>query len=235
MFRDVMRCLLCSDPCDPHFSICQNCLNELPRNNNHCRLCAVPLPDVQPQGAICGRCLKKAPEFDQLHAPYLYEAPCDFMLQQLKFSEKRYFARAAGNLLANYLREQSATGVDFILPVPLHNSRLLERGFNQSFEIGRYISNALNIPLINGLLTKQQETAPQMSLSAKERQKNVRNVFAVEKWLEGKSVAVVDDVVTTGSTVNEIARTLKRSGADKVFIWAFARAPTKTQARSTVI
>lgn len=129
-----------------------------------------------------------------------------------------------GELLAQHLKSSLADKPDMLVPVPLHTSRYLDRGFNQSLEMGRLIGHKLNIPLNNSLIKRQKKSQPQVSLSAKERQKNVRGIFSNSGRLNGQHVAVIDDVMTSGSTVNEVAKVLKKAQAGRVDVWVFARA-----------
>ena len=129
-----------------------------------------------------------------------------------------------GELLAQHLKSSLTDKPDMLVPVPLHTSRYLDRGFNQSLEMGRLIARKLNIPLNDTLIVRQKKSQSQVSLSAKERQKNVRGIFSNSGRLNGQHVAVIDDVMTSGSTVNEVAKVLKKAQAGRVDVWVFARA-----------
>jgi ComF family protein len=117
---------------------------------------------------------------------------------------------------------------DCLLPVPLHSSRLRQRGFNQSIEIARVIAKRLQIPIVHDAVIRRRSTESQTGLTAKQRQKNIRGAFDVVGDLAGKHVLIIDDVVTTGSTVNELAKVLKRKGVKRVGVLSIARAPIKT-------
>jgi ComF family protein len=128
-------------------------------------------------------------------------------------------------LLLDYLKQQSAPLPDLILPVPLHRQRLRVRGFNQSLEIARPIGRHFGIPVTSRLCRRVRATPAQTGLDRKTRRKNLRQAFQLNGGVQGQAIALLDDVVTTGSTVTELARLLKRSGASRVDVWAVARTP----------
>ena len=146
------------------------------------------------------------------------------MVAALKYSGKLHFGRLIGNLLSAHIAQSIDLFPDVIVPVPLHISRLRERGFNQSEHIARHLADRLNCKLDTKLLRRVRNTQSQMGLPARQRKKNVRGAFEIAASLKGKRVALVDDVVTTSSTVNEIARELRRAGAQHIAVWSFARA-----------
>lgn len=213
-------CCSCADPGLGRYDICGGCYRELPRLANSCRLCAEPLPST---GLVCGRCQSRPPAFDRVIAPYLYTTPMDSLIQELKFSGRLSTGRLLGELLARHLQRCRASA-DLLLPVPLHQSRLRQRGFNQSVELARPLKRALGIAVDTHRLRRIRRTEIQSELPRDERRRNVRNAFAFRGRLDGQTVAVIDDVVTTGSTADVIARSLKRAGAARVEIWTVARA-----------
>ncbi len=222
-------CALCSDPGDNGLDLCRPCLGDLPLNGFACRRCALPLPlPANPLlVGLCGRCLLTRPAFDRVISPYRYEVPCDFMVAQLKFAGKRYFARVMGALLATHLSRVLERMPDVIVPVPLHTDRLRQRGFNQSGQIATHIARQLACRQDSALLERTRNTAAQMELPARKRRQNVRAAFRVCKSVDAACIALVDDVVTTTSTANEIARVLKQAGAAEVQVWSFARAASQ--------
>ena len=180
----------------------------------HCPVCALPTPN----GATCGRCLKQAPQFEHTLAVFAYAFPLDKLVQALKFNEQLFLARQ----LANKLVQRVDTHPDYVVAMPLHPLRLRKRGFNQSLELARHTANKLNIPLNHACL-RVRDTPPQSSLPWKERGKNMRKAFACTEDLSGKHVAVVDDVMTSGASVNALAHALRQAGARKVSAWVIAR------------
>ena len=181
----------------------------------HCPMCALPTPN----GATCGRCLKQAPQFERTLAVFAYAFPLDKLVQALKFNEQLFLAHQ----LANKLVQRVDARPDCIVAMPLHPARLRERGFNQSLEMARHIAGQLNIPLSNHACQRVRDTPPQSALPWKERGKNMRKAFTCTQDLSGKHVAVVDDVMTSGASVNALAHALRQAGVREVSAWVIAR------------
>jgi len=215
------RCLLCGAPGYSGMDLCCNCFIELPSNSCACRQCGENLPAVS-GSEICGDCLNNPPAFDETHAPYRYLEVMPYLVSQLKFRGQLAYARLLGQLLARQLL--NARRPDCIMPVPLHLSRYRERGFNQSIEIGRFISKALQLPLSLHDCIRQQRTQHQTELTATQRQKNLQQAFAVSRPFAYKQVAILDDVMTTGATADALARILKQQGVENVSVWVCCRA-----------
>jgi len=191
--------------------LCGDCDAELPRlAPPRCPRCAL----ASPRGEPCGRCLAEPPPYDATVAALAYAFPADVLIQALKFRGELALAPFLGALLF-----RNRTSADVIVPVPMSNQGLRERGYNQAVEIAR----AAGRPIELGLCTKQRDTAQQTGLPWSERRRNVRGAFSCTRRLDGKSVAVVDDVMTTGATLAEIATTLKAAGAAHVENWVVAR------------
>jgi ComF family protein len=146
------------------------------------------------------------------------------LVQELKFRNKLHLARLLGQLMGSRLAAQEA-GVELIIPVPLHRKRLCERGYNQALELAHAMAKQLNVPIDMESCVRTRATAAQSELSSEQRQKNVRGVFSLRKPIAAKTVAIVDDVMTTGATVTELARVLRQSGVQEVQVWVCARAP----------
>ncbi len=147
----------------------------------------------------------------------------DWLVQELKFSGRLASGRLLGQLLARWLRRRGATA-DVLVPMPLHATRLRERGFNQAAELAGPVAALLDIPLDRGMLQRNRATAAQSGLPLGERMKNVRRAFHCRRQLDGLRVAVIDDVVTTGSTAEAVSTALKTAGAAEVQLWAVCRA-----------
>lgn len=198
--------------------LCAQCDAELPRlQGPHCPRCAL----ASPGGVACGRCLTQPPHYDATVAALAYGFPTDVLVQALKFRSDLALAPLFGKLL----HEKAAVRerVDFLLPVPLSAHRLRGRGFNQSLEIARHVARATGARLAPELCERTRDTPPQLDLPMDERAKNVRGAFHCPRLLAGAKIAVLDDVMTTGSTLDEIAATLKRAGAVRVENWVLAR------------
>ncbi|PKM44627.1 MAG: amidophosphoribosyltransferase [Gammaproteobacteria bacterium HGW-Gammaproteobacteria-1] len=213
-------CLLCGAPGADGLDLCPGCLRSLPWNTACCVRCAAPLPAA----GLCGQCLKRPPSFDAALTPLLYRPPLDWLLQGYKFNRRLPPGRVLAELLRRHLLRHVDTLPDLILPVPLHPARLRERGYNQALELARPLARALDIPLAAGLARRIRATATQSLLPAEERRRNVRGAFELAGPLRARHVAIVDDVIATGSTVGELARLLRRAGAERVEVWAVARA-----------
>lgn len=213
LFLFAQNCELCAAPSETE-PVCAACAAELPSLPPHCPQCAEPSHD----NALCGNCLKRAPAFDRTLALWRYEFPSDRLVLSLKYRAR---TALAGFFARSFLAH--ATTVDLIVPMPLHRKRLAERGFNQALEIARPLANTLGLPIDPRCARRIRDTAPQTALPFESRAKNVRGAFACDKNLSGKTVAVVDDVMTTGATLNELARVLKRAGAARVENWVIAR------------
>lgn len=211
-------CLLCGAPGSAGLDLCAGCAAEIPRPGPACRLCARPLP----QPGICGACLRHPPPQERTVAPFPYAGAMRELITGLKFHRQLAHARLLGALLAREL-EGSTERPALILPVPLHPARLRERGFNQALEIGRPIGRLLQLPVDSGSCRRTRDTPHQMGLHERQRRRNVRGAFSVTGALSGRHVAILDDVVTTGSTAAELARALRRAGAARIEVWAVAR------------
>jgi ComF family protein len=155
----------------------------------------------------------------------VYQAPIDSIVQGLKFHGRLSHARLLGVLLADHLRHSHCRKPHLIVPVPLHVSRLRQRGFNQAVEIARPVARSLSIDLDIHCCRRTKPTDAQSTLAVKERRHNIKGAFAVNRVFHGESIAVIDDVMTTGHTVAEMARMLLRAGAGQVDVWVCARTP----------
>jgi ComF family protein len=207
-------CLLCGAETGPEL-LCAACIAELPTLPDSCPRCALP----SPASAVCGSCLNRPTHFDATLALWRYEFPCDGLVQALKYRARL----ALAGFFARSLASRPMPEVDLIVPMPLHPKRLAERGFNQALEIARGLARHLSRPIeLRGVL-RVRDTPPQTDLPYEERAKNVRGAFLCKVDLSGASVAVLDDVMTTGATLNELALALKRAGATRVENCVIAR------------
>lgn len=215
------RCLLCGDAGADGLDLCAACAAELPRNTNCCARCALPLPNPAP---LCGACQRKPPPWQAAWAPFRYGWPLDRLEARYKFGRELAAGRTLGALWKSL---PPPVRPALILPVPLHRARLRERGYNQALELARPLGRALGIPVRHDLLLRPRATAAQTELDAAARRRNVRGAFAVRADAAlPPHVVVLDDVMTTGATLAECARVLKRAGVARVDVWALARAPS---------
>jgi ComF family protein len=212
-------CFLCRGKADA--LLCRACEADLPRlGADLCPRCAL----ASPGSAVCGRCLTQLPAYDETRAALAYAFPADVLVQALKFRSELALAPFLGNLLAGCLARER---VDCIVPVPLSAQRLRSRGYNQALEIARPVAQATGAPLLPELCERTRDTPAQLDLPLDERQKNVRGAFHCTALVGGKTIAVLDDVMTTGATLDEIAATFKRAGAARVVNWVVARTPAR--------
>lgn len=211
------HCLLCG-AWSGKAQVCEACRANLPYHAAPaCPICAAAMPEEN----ICGRCLQRPPAFDRTLAAFSYAFPLDALIRSFKYSGNLALARVLAEPLARLAARQPRP--DALIPLPLHASRLRERGFNQSMEIARIVSNELGIPLLTDACERVRATAPQTSLHWKKRAGNIRGAFACGADLRGKKIAVVDDVMTTGATLDEFSRVLRKAGAAEVGAWVVAR------------
>lgn len=219
-------CTLCGQESDYKHSLCSACIPELPRNLHSCIRCALPLANQNSR--TCGECLQRPPFVDRAYVPFEYTAPFNQFIPALKFNHKLEYAPLMSELFmreyAQHHKNISGTGPQCLIPVPLHSKRLRQRGFNQSLEISRSIASCFNLDIELTAIKRIKNTHAQSDLDKSKRKHNMKNAFEVTRALPYKHVVVFDDVVTTGHTVNELARALKRSGVTTVEVWAIARA-----------
>ncbi len=217
------NCLLCGAHLAKDADICGACKQALPRGRAACARCAANTA-LDATDAVCGECQTNPPAFVATRAAFQYAAPLDKLIQDLKYRERLELSRVLGNYLADYLVDKQESLPDVIVPVPLHASRLRERGYNQSLEIARFVAGRFNLPINITGVKRVRATLPQTELSREQRRKNLRGAFSAAQTFAGLEVAIVDDVMTSGYTADALARCLIQNGAEKVTVWVVARA-----------
>jgi ComF family protein len=217
------HCLLC-DLISGHRYLCPGCLGDLPWLGDGCRRCAAPLPPDGSPG-LCAGCDLALDGVARYRAAVAYEYPVDQLIAAAKFRRRPELARALGEMLARALRAQLATTErpDCLAPMPLHPLRLARRGFNQAEEIARVAARELRIPMRRDLCRRRRHTPPQTSRDGDDRRRGMAGAFAVHPSVAGLRIAIVDDVVTTGSTCSALAVEMDRAGASLVEAWSAAR------------
>ena len=230
------NCLLCG--MRSQGAICTGCLNTLPtKSASRCTRCGLTLAgeavsiDIS-YGETCGACLNDPPPFDSTLIIADYAPPIDVLVQDLKFRARLPLARAFGELLSDAavpLLRQTDLPAGALLPVPLSRERLEARGFNQALELARPVARALQLPLLTDTCVRIRDTSAQAMLPLSERRVNMRGAFAVRdrKLIENQHVLVIDDVMTTGHTLRELAACLKRHGAARVSNLVLTRTPAR--------
>ena len=227
------RCLACRGRGEG-MDLCRPCFEALPWLHHACRCCAIPLAgptatvfqsDPDP---LCGRCLQRPPPLAGTHAACLYAAPLDRLLPRFKFHHDLAAGRLLAQLMARALHPLPATWTHpaTLLPIPLHPRRLRQRGYDQALELARPLARTLGLPLLDSVLHRVRDTAPQSRLDAAQRQGNLKDAFRIEgRHALPAHVVLVDDVMTTGATLHAAATALHRAGVNRVDAWVCARVP----------
>lgn len=209
------HCMLCSEPGSP---LCGPCHDELPGLHAvRCPVCA----EASVRAEICGQCLTHPPRFAKVSAALSYGFPVDALIRRLKYAADLSLVDPLAALLAD--RASREMQPDCIVPMPLSTQRLRERGFNQSHEIARSLARRLHVRVADAACKRIRHTPPQATLPLDQRRANIRGAFECSIALDGARIAIVDDVLTSGATLNELARVLLRAGAAEVTGWVLAR------------
>lgn len=220
------RCVLCDEPLPTtEKALCEPCYRQLPWLKGGCRYCANPLLGPTPDTSVCGRCQQSPPPFRSCHCLFSYEYPIDKLVTQLKFNQRLAYGRLLGDLLAESIARQIPNDdlPQVLIPVPLHRRRLRRRGFNQAYEIAKRCALTLDLPLLHKACRRTKDTQPQLDLDAASRRRNLHNAFSAHAPVSYTNVALVDDVITTGSTMRELSRILLKTGVKRVDLWCIAR------------
>lgn len=219
------RCLLCHLPSNDKL-ICVHCQKSLSQERACCQHCGLSL-DISAD--FCGDCLQQKYLFTKLHALASYQAPYPKLIKQLKYEKKLIVAELLGKQLAKSMTAHFSTRAidcfDYLIAVPLHNKKLRQRGFNQAQLIAQVVSKQINIPLLTGYVERNKETVPQEGLSIAKRKRNLQGAFTVNnniKW-QGKHIAVIDDVVTTGATINSLCQSLNGENVASITVLCICR------------
>ncbi len=221
-------CIHCRQPSYQHYDLCDSCRLALPRVKNPCTVCGLPLPTGNVAGSRCGTCLVLPPGYCRSVIPFQYHPPVSSLIAGFKYRHRLTGGRVLSEQLACHLvrQYQNSSLPTMIIPIPLHNARIRQRGYNQALEIARTLSRHLDITISRDIVCRARNTTQQTGLSARARQRNLRSAFSIKgdfHFAANTSVAIVDDVVTTGATVSELARVLLKAGAREVHVWAIAR------------
>jgi ComF family protein len=214
------RCELCAGVSGTEL-VCDACMRDLPWLPNACPVCALPSPGA----SVCGYCLREPPPFDATIAAFSYAFPVDRLIHSFKYQGRLALAEWCADAILARRERSGAAGPrpQRLIALPLAVERQRERGYNQALEIARVIAARTGFPLLRHGLVRVRATPPQAALPWPERAKNVRGAFACELDLSGLTVALVDDVMTTGASLAEAAKILKAAGAARVENWVVAR------------
>ena len=215
-------CVLCGQaPIAPAHFACAACAALLPPPPLRCPVCAIP----QVNGAVCGDCLTTLPSFERTYVAFSYEPPFDRMVQALKFAGQLAYAPFFARALLSGIPNHEWADVDALVPVPLSPRRLRERGYNQAERLANALSQTTGLPVQQDLLQRVKDSAPQADLPRAARQTSLRNAFVASPQAAGLRLALVDDVMTTGNTLEQSAKALSAVGATQVINWVMARTP----------
>jgi len=226
------KCFLChrNYGVSSQTGLCLDCQNDLPWLRRACYRCALPLPTAVSEASLdmqsCGQCQTQPPAFDVCHSLFHYQSPIDRLISRFKFNQQLGYGRLFGQLMAEHIKHQyrGEQLPDMVIPVPLHKRRLRERGFNQAQELARVCAKTLAIPLNTQHCRRNKHTEHQLGLSAMERHRNLKRAFSSQEFEPSTSVALVDDVMTTGTTLHELSACLKKAGCEQIHLWCIARA-----------
>ncbi|MGD8999793.1 MAG: ComF family protein [Granulosicoccaceae bacterium] len=207
---------------DARLGLCRGCIEDLPWLAHSCSGCGVPLASSG-AGMRCGLCQQHPPPFDRTHAVWRYATPLDALICRMKFHNDPAIAETLGKLLAISLAAHPLSRPDAILPVPLHPRRLRQRGFNQALQIARPVARRLQLPLLTRHCHRRRDTQAQSDLPLHARRANMRGAFVFRRPVTARHVAIVDDVMTSGHTVAELCRQLRRQGVEEISVWCCAR------------
>jgi ComF family protein len=211
-------CELCGDAAGT-VGICAPCRADLPWIGSACPGCARPVSMPAP----CAECAALPRPWSAVVAPLAWRFPVDALVARFKYAGALHFGALLGRLLASCCAGRM---VDGVVPVPLHHARLAERGFNQAAELARPLAAALGVPLLDGIARRVLATPPQAGLPAAGRRRNLAGAFVAGQGAGGLRLAIVDDVFTTGSTAEGLARALLDAGAVGIEVWTVARGGT---------
>jgi ComF family protein len=222
------QCLLCHLPSQQSL-ICDSCYQATLVERQCCLHCGCGLNSTQP---FCGECLKHTFDFNQLHAVASYQKPFPELIKQLKYQHQLIYADLLGLLLASSIKRrydnEYLQQIDYLIPVPLHITKLRQRGFNQAQLICDALLKHLDIPTLNEpFIVRNKLTIAQEGLTRIQRSKNLRDAFSLTdagiKMLKGKNIVLIDDVVTTGATINSLCQRLLKVNVNNIDVWCICR------------
>lgn len=217
LFPDGVSCVCCNKELSANTrdNLCAECMEDVLSFSHHrCQVCGV---EIKNEADYCTRCMNFDRFFEKNRSPLKYEGVGEKLIKKLKFGGKLYVAEELAKLMCDeYINESYCC--DLVCYVPMSDSEKKKRGFNQAELLAEHISKRLNLPLKNALI-KTKDTSDQKHLLGKERRENLKGVFSViaPQDIKGKTVVLIDDVFTTGATVNECSRTLKKAGAKGIY------------------
>lgn len=226
LFQKIpLNCYCCGQKADNQYNLCIQCQRYLltrPQYSYHCYQCGANIQEENPY-ARCGQCIKQSPAMDHLIFVNHYTGLLRQLIVQFKFNQKHCLQPILADLLAQTIIKESQQP-SVIIPVPLHKKKFNQRGFNQAYILSQLLSQHLQIPCLAKACQRIRNTQPQSELSGKKRYQNVKNAFTVNQPIAHRHIALVDDVVTTGHTVNALSQTIKQqTSVESITVWCLAR------------
>jgi len=213
-------CVLCLKTAYREYDLCEACEEDLPWIENACPQCSKP----QVHSLLCGNCIKQPPKYDHVYALFEYQFPIDKLVTGFKYGDRFQYGAVLSKLLTNHFGNKITNNKpDLIIPVPLHPRRMRKRGFNQALELAKPLSKKFNIPLDNNVCKRIKYTLSQSERGQSKRKSNLRGAFISSAKMKLDHVTIIDDIVTTGSTINSLASCLKKAGVKKVDVWCVGR------------
>lgn len=223
------KCLVCNVPLEAkdNYQLCPSCLSGITYIKSPlCTLCGIPFKSEDGSNHLCGECLTSKRYFTKARSIGLYERTLLKAIHLFKYNGKIHLASPLSHMLSDSVSQLfDIKSVDLLIPVPLHPKRLKERGFNQALLLARVLKKKYNKDLATRILKRSRWTEPQVNLSGKARRKNVKGSFIISNPMavKEKNILLLDDVYTTGATINECGRTLLKAGANEVYVLTLAR------------
>lgn len=217
-------CHNCNTPTLPDDrGLCKECRNGLKLVLNPCQICGEELIGITSTASICGRCQVEKRYYDKVIAPFHFCSPLDGMIHKMKISKKISNCSLIADLIYEQIILRQVEMPESLIPTPSNPAKLRQRGFNQATEIAKQLGKKLGIITQNDLIIKKGNTKRQSQLQFTQRQSNLKNAFIINKPIRHEHIAIIDDVVTTTATANELAKIARQSGVKKIQIWACAR------------
>lgn len=220
-------CVVCKGK-DINF-LCEKCKKSIEFiKDNFCYLCGDKAQGKITPRATCGKCRQERIYFTQGRSVARYSGTLKEIIHKFKYHQKKYLAKVLGNLMVDYLKDDfwiDIKNVDIIIPIPLHRKRERERGFNQSELLGKNIASYFKIEILSNVLFRTKETRPQFFLRERERKENIKNAFTLknEEIIKNKNILLIDDIYTTGSTLREASKTIKKAKTKNIYCLTLAR------------
>ncbi|WP_286239805.1 ComF family protein [Neptuniibacter halophilus] len=210
-------CILCHRRFHPEpgsiINLCPDCLSDLPWLRSCCSRCALPLQSPNQNTLLCAHCISHPPSFDRIQSPFHYRFPIDHLITQTKYQKQTCYISTLAELLWHHC--DIPDSADALIPVPMHPYSLIRRGFNQADLLARQLSRLSGIPLASHLIRKTRTTHAQMGLNRQQRLRNQKGAFNCKRC-PGLHLILIDDVMTTGATLETLSHSLKKAGARRV-------------------